>query len=86
MINLEQVEKVLVIVVNAKTDPDSEMDQKESAPGWKEVLKSVATEPMDNYSFETIELLIESFKQWQKDYETFEDFKTVIQSIPRLFK
>jgi hypothetical protein len=81
MINLEQVEKVLVIVVNAKTDPDTKMDQKESSPGWKEVLMSVATDPMDNYSFETIELLVESFKQWKKDYETFEDFKGIIQAI-----
>lgn len=47
MINLEQVEKVLVIVVNSKTDPDTTMDRKESAPGWQEVLVSVATDPMD---------------------------------------
>jgi len=81
MINLEQVEKVLVIVVNSKTDPDTTMDQKESAPGWKDVLMSVATKPMDNYSFETVELLVESFKQWKKDYETVEFFHEIIKAI-----
>ena len=81
MINLEQVEKVLVIVVNSKTDPDTKMNQKESAPGWKDVLMSVATHPMDNYSFETVELLLESFKQWKKDYETVESFKEIIKAI-----
>jgi predicted acylesterase/phospholipase RssA len=81
MKNLKQVEKILVIVVNSKTDPDSTIDQKESAPGWQQVLMSVATDPMDNYSFETIELLTESFKQWKKDYETDEFFKQTIKAI-----
>jgi NTE family protein len=81
MKNLKQVEKVLVIVVNSKTEPVTTMDQKESAPGWQEVLMSVATDPMDNYSFETVELLVESFKQWKKDYETDKFFKETIKAI-----
>jgi NTE family protein len=70
MINLDKVAKVVVIVVNAKSDPDTKIDRKKNAPGWKEVLMAVATDPMDNYSFETIELLVNSFEQWQKDYDS----------------
>jgi NTE family protein len=69
MVNMNKVEKIVVIVVNARTEPDTTFDQKENAPGWKDVLMTVATVPMDNYSFETIELLAENSKQWQKDYQ-----------------
>lgn len=69
MVNLNRIEKIVVIVVNAKTEPDTSFDQREDAPGWKDVLITVATVPMDNYSFETVELFAESSKQWQKDYQ-----------------
>ncbi len=81
MINLDKVEKVLVIVVNAKTDPDTKMDQKESAPSWKDVLMTVATDPMDNYSFETIELLGESFKQWKRDYDSIKSCEKKLKAL-----
>jgi NTE family protein len=67
MVNMEQVKKIVVIVVNAKTEPNITIDQKESAPGLKDTLMTVANAPMDNYSFETIELLKKSVEQWQKD-------------------
>lgn len=69
LVNMNRIEKIVVIVVNAKTDPETTFDRKESAPSWKDVLMTVATVPMDNYSFDTIELLVESFKQWEKDYQ-----------------
>lgn len=81
MINLDRVKKVLVIVVNAKTDPDTKMDQKENAPGWKDVLMTVATDPLDNFSFDTIELLVNSFKQWKMDYESIKSCEKKLKEL-----
>jgi NTE family protein len=80
MINLKRVRKVVVIVVNAKTDPDTTMDKNENAPGWKEVLMTVATDPLDNYSFETIDLLMENIKQWQRDDAAIESCNRKIKA------
>lgn len=59
MINAGKVQRVAVIVVNAKTEaPDRfQGDAKEGAPGLKSTAMLVATGPMDAYSFETTELL-----------------------------
>jgi hypothetical protein len=80
MINLDKVRKVAVIVVNAGTDPDTKYDKEESAPGIKEVLASIANAPMDNYSFETIELLKESFDQWVKDARARRDCEDILKA------
>lgn len=67
MINEERVRKVVVIVVNAKTEPESDLDRRKSPPNLKEVLLTVATAPMDNYSFETVDLLIQTIDDWKRD-------------------
>jgi NTE family protein len=67
LVNQNKVRKILFIVVNAKTEPDTELDKKESPPNLDKVLMTVATVPMDNYSFDTIALLKESLGQWEKD-------------------
>lgn len=69
MVNNNQVKKIVVIVVNAKTEPNITLDQKESAPGLIDTLMTVANAPMDNYSFDTIELLRKNIQQWQKDFD-----------------
>lgn len=76
MVNREQVKKIVVIVVNAKTEPNITLDQKESAPGLIDTLMTVANAPMDNYSFETIELLKKSIEQWQKDVDARKSCET----------
>jgi len=76
MINMMQVKKIVVIVVNAKTEPNITLDQKESAPSLKDTLMTVANAPMDNYSFETIELLKKSVEQWQKDEDARKSCET----------
>jgi len=79
MINRKQVRKVVVIVVNAKTEPDSDLDRKESSPNLKEVLMAVATAPMDNYSFDTVALLVDSINQWQQDEKARQDCSEVLR-------
>ena len=80
MINREKVRRLVVIAVNAKTGPDTEWDRKEAAPGVKDVLSAVVDAPMANYSFETIELMQERFKQWTKDYQSRADCQEILQA------
>ena len=56
-INLEQVNKLVVIVVNAATNPATARDRTPKVPGLVETVSTVATIPLGNYSFETLELL-----------------------------
>jgi len=84
MVNMEQVKKIVVIIVNAKTEPNITLDQKESAPDLKDTLMTVANAPMDNYSFETIELLKKSVEQWQKDVDARKSCETEMKkSCPK---
>jgi len=57
MMNNEKIDKLVVIVVNAATNPVTERDQTPSVPGLVDTLTAAATIPLDNYSFDTIELL-----------------------------
>jgi NTE family protein len=66
-INNKKIKKLVVIVVDAKTLPNKDYDTKQSPPGLIKVLETVSTVPLDNYSFDTIELLKNKFKRWQKD-------------------
>ncbi|MGH8531237.1 MAG: patatin-like phospholipase family protein [Gammaproteobacteria bacterium] len=56
-INLKQVDKLVVIVVNAGTNPETQRDRTPKVPGLFDTVMTVATIPLDNYSFETLELL-----------------------------
>ncbi len=58
-INDEKIQRLLVIVVNAKTEKRENFDQKESPPGLRKVGYKTATVSMDNYSFETVEMFRE---------------------------
>lgn len=56
-INLQRVEKLVVIAVNAATGPKTGRDAKPDVPGLVDVVTTAATVPLDNYSFDTIEQL-----------------------------
>lgn len=56
-INLKQIDKLVVIVVNAATNPETRRDKTPKVPGLLDTVLTVATIPLDNYSFETLELL-----------------------------
>jgi NTE family protein len=59
MINNGQVRRIVVIVVNAKTNTRSNVDVSESPPGVKRVLQTVVSTPLGNYSRESVQRLRE---------------------------
>ena len=67
MISAKKVTKVVFIVVNAKNEPDTTLDKKESPPNLTSVFSTVVNAPMDNYSFDSIEQLLATINEWQKD-------------------
>jgi predicted acylesterase/phospholipase RssA len=68
-INNREVERVVVIVVNAQPHGANQLDQRENAPNLVRTLQVAAGTPMSHYSFETVELLREHFTDQQRDQE-----------------
>ncbi len=62
-IHERKVERVMVITANAKSKSRPKWDQEQAAPGLFDVLGFVATGPMDNFSFDTVQLITNSFAQ-----------------------
>jgi len=60
----ENVHKVVFIVVNAETQPDSKLDTMESPPAFAAMLESYSTIAIERYNVETIALLKENLKEW----------------------
>lgn len=60
-INNGTIKRLLVVVVNAKTEPQQTLDQDESPPGLVTVALKTCTVSMDNYSFETVESIKQLF-------------------------
>jgi hypothetical protein len=56
-INDEKIEKLVVILVNAATSPDTGRDRSARVPNVVDVLTTAATVPLDNFSFDTVERL-----------------------------
>ncbi|MBI3621783.1 MAG: patatin-like phospholipase family protein [Nitrospirae bacterium] len=57
LMNQRKIRRLVVIIVNARTEPPETIDTQRRAPGALEVAMKTATVAMDNYSFETIELM-----------------------------
>jgi len=62
-INLEEIKKLVVIVVDAKNMVVPDFDQVPSAPGLFTVVNTIATTPLDNYSADTVELLRDTLRR-----------------------
>jgi NTE family protein len=58
-INLEEIDTLVIIVVDARNEISPEFDTSPKAPGVGSVISTIATTPLDNYSFDTVELLRE---------------------------
>jgi NTE family protein len=67
MMNKQRVNKLVVIVVNAATEPATERDQRATVPGLIDTLTTAATVPLDNYSFDTVELLRKTMSEFNTD-------------------
>lgn len=75
----EPITKLLVIVVNAKTDPTQDLDQSSGAPGALDVAFKTATVSMENYTFETIELL-------RQDIDARNQMQLRVQAVANLLR
>jgi NTE family protein len=78
-INLKQVKKVLVIVVDSRTDPKTDIDQSPSSPRLDKIVDIIASVPMSNYSFDTVQQLLEMFKRWREDEQNYAACKLILQ-------
>ncbi len=67
------MQDLVVIVVNAKTEPPQSLDLHEASPGLKDVAYKTSTVSMDNYSFETVEVaktILKSSTRSRKNIDT----------------
>ncbi len=69
--NRRQVSRIAVIVVDAKPQEEPELDRCASPPGTYAVLNAAATNPMENYSSDSVELLREQFDRWTQAENNF---------------
>ncbi len=69
--NNGSIKKLLIITVDAKSQPDLNYDSSAIPPNVIDVLKVVANVPMDNFSFETTETLRKSITELEKDKNTY---------------
>lgn len=79
-INLGKVKKLVVIVVDARTNPKTAIDKKPSGPGLTTILDIVSSIPMSNYSFDTVQELLDTFDQWRKDRAAYAACKGILNS------
>jgi NTE family protein len=66
----ENVNKVIFMVVNAETEPDSFWDRTEYIPPFSAVFSSYTKISIERYNEETIALLKESVKSWAEEVKT----------------
>lgn len=67
-----EIERLVVIVVDAKPRTESSADRSARPPGIFTVLNAAATGPMENYSSDTVERMRLAFADWDKESAQFE--------------
>jgi NTE family protein len=72
LMNRERVSTLAVIVVNAATNPATDRDQKPDVPGLIDTIGAAATVPLDNYSFDSVELLEKTMAAFNRDARLLE--------------
>ena len=65
--NQKKIDKLVVIAVNAATNPATARDQSAAVPGLIDTLTTAASVPLDNYSFDTVELLRKTVEEFDTD-------------------
>ena len=74
-----KIKHLLIIVVNAKTQPPQELDMREGPPGIKDVAYKTATVSLDNYGFETIQMTRDLLTADQKARQNLEACRRLIE-------
>jgi len=70
-INQGSIRRVVVITANAKTKASHDWDQRRRAPSLLSVLGFVTSGPMDNYSFDTVQMVRDFFTQMNADAQSW---------------
>lgn len=65
--NMHDTRKVVVILVNAETALDVESSRKMQTPTFAASLGAATSVPLQRYSFETVALLKDRLKEWEKE-------------------
>lgn len=82
LINNGEVEKFIVLVVNARTREDDSLSKEESPPSMKTVAYKTATVAMDHYSVETIEVMKELRDERVKAQKAIADCQKRLDQCP----
>jgi NTE family protein len=77
LINFNKVDKLVVIVVNAATNPVTNRDKTPHVPGLPDTVIAAATVPLNNYSFDTLEILRKTKKEFDDQMQTVSDCKAL---------
>lgn len=64
---MENVNKIVFVVVNAETEIDSKWDRSEKIPPFGAMLQSYSSIAIARYNMETVALLRESFPRWAEE-------------------
>lgn len=65
--NVENVHKIVFVVVNAETEIDDKWDRREKIPPFSAMLESYSSIAIARYNVETVALLRESFARWSDE-------------------
>jgi predicted acylesterase/phospholipase RssA len=82
LINNDKIKRLVIVVVNAGTQPPEDLDKRESPPGIATVAYKVATISMDNYTFETIEMMKELRDGRLQTQRTIDDCQGKLKACP----
>jgi NTE family protein len=66
-INTSKIRRIVLIVVDAKPGTDLKHDESARPPGIFSVLNAAATNPMENYSADTVKLARQYVQEWNRD-------------------
>ena len=79
-INLGEVKKLVVIIVDARTDPKKDIDTTPRSPWLPTIVDTIASVPMGNFSFDTVQELSDTLKQWKRDRQSYSNCQEILES------
>ena len=62
---LDSARRIIVFIVNSQSSPPTNWDESENPPGTVDILLKAAGTPIDQYSYESVELLKDTATRWQ---------------------
>lgn len=77
MMNNRKIDKLVVIVVNAATNPATDRDKSASVPGLVDTLTTAAAVPLDNYTADTLDLLSAAVNQFNEEARLVEGCRRI---------